>query len=52
MDAPGLIEIKRSWYAGFGKSLAPASVIAALRTRFAHLDPDGASAVPIHTSRD
>ncbi len=33
-------------------SLAPASVQAALRARFAHLGPDGAGAVPIHTSRD
>ena len=33
-------------------SLAPASVLAALSARFAHLGPDAASAVPIHTSRD
>jgi phosphopantetheine adenylyltransferase len=33
-------------------SLAPVSVQAALHARFAHLSPESADTVPIHTSRD
>jgi pantetheine-phosphate adenylyltransferase len=34
------------------EGLAPAPVLAALRSRFAGLGPDGAGAVPIRTTRD
>ena len=33
-------------------TLAPAGVLAAMRSRFSNLSPDAAKVVPIHTSRD